>query len=268
MAETIVFSAPSRNYRLNANFRERQIMVSKKLLFAAFAAVICFSYADSVMAQGRRGFGGGGKMEYLANEEVQKELDLLDEQVEDLKAIRDESRDIFRNAFSGMREKFSNTSPEEREEMMKEIRAKIDEEMKTVTKKMEDVLVPHQLERLEQIVLQQTMRRGGTSAMVDNESFREKVGLTDDEAEKLKEKEAEVQKELEEEIKKLREEARDKILSVLPAAKQTKIKEILGDAFEMSQRRGRDRGGRGGADRGGRGGDRGGRGRGGRSGGF
>lgn len=246
-------------------------MFSKKMLVVAIAAVTFLSVAEVSLAQGWGRGGGGNKMEYLANEEIQKELDLLDDQVKDLGDIRDEARNMFRDQFSGMREKFANTSPEEREEMMREMRSKMEEKMKGITQKMEDILVPHQLERLDQIVMQQTMRRGGTTAMVDNDTFRDKVGLTDAEAAKLKEKEAEVQKELEEQIKKLREEARDKVLSVLPAAKQAKVKEILGASFEMTQQARGGRGGRGGADRGGRGGrggDRGGRGgdRGGRGG--
>jgi len=237
------------------------------MTFAAIAALMCVVSTNEAMAQrgGWGGFGGGGesKLQYLNNEGVQKELELLEDQTDQLQDIGEEARNVMREAFSGMREKFRDLSREERDEMMTEIREKIQEDMKAVEEKVSDILVPHQLERLDQLMLQGQMRRGGTAAALKSESLREKLGLTEEEAEALQAKEEEVKKELEEDIKKLRAKAQDKILSVLPAEKQEKIKKMIGDSFEME----RTRGGRG--DRGGRGGDRGGRGgRGGNRGGF
>lgn len=240
-------------------------MLVRRTTLAAIAALACLFVANDAMAQ--RG-GGGGRIEYLLNTQVQEELDLVEDQIEDVKEISDESRQMMRDAFSGMREKFADMSREERDEMMTTIREDIKEKMKGVDGKLEDVLVPHQLERLDQIILQNSIRRGGTASALQNEAVREKLGLTEDDAEKLKEKEEEVKKELEEKIKQLREEARDVILSVLSSEQQKSIKEMLGESFELQQRRGRGgagtngggrRGGAGG-DRGGRGGDRGGRG--------
>ncbi|QEG22313.1 hypothetical protein [Mariniblastus fucicola] len=258
-------------------------MKMRQITFAAIAALMCLFLANDAMAQrgGGGGWGGGGRLEYLGNPDVQKELDLVDEQIEDLDEINSEARDVMRNAFAGMREKFQDLSREERDEMMTEMREKIAEDMKGVDDKIGDILLPHQLERLDQIALQGQMRRGGTAAALKSDAMREKLGLTEEEAEKLQAKEEEVKKELEEQIKKLREEATDKILSVLPAAKQESIKALIGESYEVQNARGGrggrggaggERGGRGGAG-GGRGGERGGRGgerggRGGRGGGF
>lgn len=235
-------------------------MLFRRLSFAAIAALACLVISNDAMAQ-RGGFGGRGrgasKLEYLSNPQVQEELDMLEDQQADLQEINDEARNIMRSAFTGMREKFQDLSREERDEMMTEIREKITKDMKEVEAKLGDILVPHQMERLEQLVLQGQMRRGGTAAALQSEAMREKLGLTEEEAEKLAAKEEEVKKELEEQIKELRAKAQDKILSVLPAEKQEKIKNMIGDAFEMTRnntRRGRggDRGDRG--DRGRRGG--------------
>lgn len=236
-------------------------MLLRRMTFAAIAALACLFVANDAMAQ-RGGWGGGGRLEYLFNPQVQEELDLVEDQIESLRDVGDQSRDIMRNAFSGMREKFADMSREERDEMMTTIRAKITEDMKAIDEKVGELLVPHQLERLDQIVVQSKMTRDGTAAALGSDDVREKLGLTDEEVEALKKKQEEVTKKLEEKMKKLKEEARDEILSVLPADKQKSIKDMLGDAFEMQQQRGR-RGGFGGG-RGG--GDRGGRGRGGRGG--
>ncbi len=217
-------------------------------------AIAFLSTADLVHAQ--RDFGSvGNKMRFLGNPEVQSELELLDEQKTDIESIQSEARNLYRNAFSGMREKMEGLDASEREALMNEIRGNIETEMEGISKKVEDVLVPHQVERLEQIVLQSQIRRGGTSSLMDNEAFRKKVGLTEDEAKKLKEKEEQVRKDIEEKIKKIREDAQDEILSVLPAAKKEKIKELIGETFEMPERQRTRRGGggrRGGGQRGGR----------------
>lgn len=246
-------------------------MLLRKMIFAAIAALMCVCVAGDAMAQRGGGggfFGGGGDsmLQYLNSEQVQTEIDLLDDQKEQIKEVQEEARDIMREAFSGMREKFQDLSREERNDMMADIREQIQEDMKDSEKKVGEILVPHQLDRLKQLMLQAKMRRGTADALVDA------LDLTEDEAEALKEKEEEVKKELEEDIKKLREKALDKTLSVLPADKRAKAKEMIGEAFELQQRgrggnrgggaRGGNRGGGGGGGRGGRGGggDRGGRG--------
>ena len=254
-------------------------MLFRQMTFAAIAALTCLFVANDVMAQ--RGGRGNSKLEYLQNSQVQEELGLLDEQVEDLKELQDEARDIMRNAFSGMRDKFQDLSREERDELMTEIREKIQEDMKSVDKKAEDFMLPHQTERLEQLMFQGQMRRGGGIAgALANPAVLKKLGISEEEfkemEEKLKEKEEEVKAEMEEKMKKIRSEATDVILSVLPSDVQAKVKSMIGEAFEVNRNRNRgnfggrggDRGGRGGRG-GGRGGDRGGRGgRGGDRGGF
>ena len=245
-------------------------MLFRRTTFAAIAAFACLFLVNDAMAQ-RGGWGGGGRLEFLNNEQVQTELDLVEEQIKSLEEVGAEARDVMRSAFSGMREKFADMSREERDSFMTDIRAKIQEDLKGVEAKVGEILVPHQLERLDQIVFQNQIRRGGAAGALGSEALREKLGMTDELVEKLKEKQEEVTKELEEKIKKLREEAQDEVLSVLPAEMQKSIKEMIGETFEVTRNRGGrggdrgatnrggDRGGRGG-DRGGRGGDRGGRG--------
>ena len=225
-------------------------MLLRKTIFAAIAALMCVCVASDAMAQ--RG-GNDSLLQFLGSDQVQKEIDLLDDQKEQIKEVQDEVRDIMREAFSGMREKFQDLSREERNDLMTELREQIKEDTEDAEKKVEEILVPHQLDRLKQLQLQSKMRRGGTA-----DALADALGLSEDEAEKLKEKEEEVKKELEEDIKKLREKALDKTLSVLPADKREKAKELIGEAFEQQRTRGGNRGGGGGARGGNRGGNRGG----------
>lgn len=248
-------------------------MQFRTVFIVAVAALTCVSFSNESFAQRRGGGGGGGtnsKLQLLGNSMVQEELGLVDDQKDGLKEVESMTRDIMREVFSGMREKFQNLSREERDEMTEQLREQIREKMEDVTDRLDEVLLPHQLERLDQLALQNVIRQRGLGRAVEGGELQELLGLDKSDAEKLKEKEEEVKKELAEKIKKLRSEAQDEILSVLPADKQTKVKEMLGEPFDISAgwRRNGDRGrggaggGRGGAG-GGRGGAGGGRGQGG-----
>ncbi len=228
---------------------------------AAIAAMACLLNLNEASAQ--RGGGDSpeaSKLQLLRNGDVQEEIGLLEDQKEGLRDFESKIRDKMRSVWSGAREEMAGKSREEREEFMMTMRERMTEEMKEVASDLEDILLPHQMERLDQLAMQSIIQRRGVAGAAESGALKELLGLSDAEAKKLKEKEEEVKKELAEKIKKLRAKAQDDILSVLPSAKQQKFKEMIGDSFEVtaeSWRRGR------GGDRGGRGGDRGGRGRGG-----
>lgn len=228
--------------------------------FAAVAALACLLNLNDAMAQRGGPPGMNSKLQLLGNSTVQEELGLVEDQKEGLRDIESMTRDIMREVFSGMREKFANLSREERDEMMEELRGQISEKMKDVTEKLDDVLLPHQMERLDQLAMQNLIRQRGVAGAASSDELKELLGLSSEEAEKLKEKEEEVKKELDEKIKELRKKAQDDILSVLSADKRKKFKDMIGDSFEISAESWRrNRGNRGGGNRGG-GRDRGGRG--------
>jgi len=236
-------------------------MQFRKVFIVAVAALACLSFSTESRAQ-RGGSVNGSKLQLLGNSVVREELGIVEDQTKDLEDFRSMSRDSMREVYSGMREKFQNLSREERDELSKQLQERMNEKLGEVSGKLGDVLLPHQLERLDQIALQQVIRQRGFANTIENSKFKEVLGLDESDTDKLKEKEEEVKKDLIEKIKKLRAEAQKEIISVLPVDKQTEMKELLGDYFEIpadSWRRDRERGGRGGAG-GGRGGPGGGRG--------
>ncbi len=213
-----------------------------------------------------RGRGGPGGMmgdsplTLINDKNVIDELELVDDQVEALNDLQDDMRNVFRESFSGMRDKFRDPDVD-REALMDEIREKIKSQMGGVETELNEILLPHQVARLDELYFQMQASRSGTDGMLSNPKVKERLGLTDEQIEEVKAKAEEVQEDLEEEIKKLRESAREEILSVLTSDQQKQIKEMMGDSFNF-ERNGRGRGDRGGpgGDRGGPGGDRGGRG--------
>lgn len=246
---------------------------SVRLLAVAVAMLVVTSTA---MAQGPRGGGGrgfGGGMggmgtdsaAMLRNEKVQKALELSADQVEQLGKVAQEARD----ARGDLRDL-------DREEMMSRMR-----EMREKTQsKINDILLPHQRDRLSEIQIQ----INGARALMQ-EDVAKKLNLTDDQKEKLREafsfrrggragNRGEGERP---DFQQMMEEQTKEAMGVLTDSQKEQFEKMKGkdagitrqDLFQGFGRggegrgRGEGRGGRGGEGRGGRGGEgRGGRGEG------
>lgn len=236
--------------------------------------VLCLSMlgalltADLSMAQfrgGGPGMGrGGSALGLLANDRVRDELELVDDQVEAIEALTDDMRAEMQDMFSGMRDNFRNMNEDERREFMEEIREKMTNLNKDFEGRVFDELLPHQVDRLKQLMFQsQSGRGGGLSRGSIPENLIEELGITEDQIEKMREKAESVREDLNKKIAKLQQQAEEEILSVLDAEQRERYKELMGESFDFGENRfggfgGRGPGGDGGRERGGRGGDRGG----------
>lgn len=247
------------------------MLLNRLSLALVVLTVALMSSESSAQFRGGGRGGPGGMMgesplTLINDKNVIEELELVEDQIEALDELQDDMRNVFRESFSGMRDRFRDENVD-REALMEEIREKIQSQMGTVETDLKEILLPHQVTRLDELYFQMQASRSGTDGMLSNPKIKERLGLTDEQLEEIKEKAEEVKEDLDEKIEALRAEARDEILSVLTSDQQKQIKEMMGDNFEFERNeRGRgDRGGRGraGGDRGGRGGpggDRGGRG--------
>jgi Spy/CpxP family protein refolding chaperone len=199
-------------------------------------------------------FGGGGVLNLAMRDEVQQELQLVDEQKEKVRATIDTMRDKVRDQMRGMFEQLRDASDEERRARFDEIRAKFESLDAEGAKELEKILLPHQMERLKQIDLQNKIRFRGASALTSGDVAKA-LNLTDEQREKLEKRAAEVQEELQTKIRELQVEARKKMIDVLSPEQQALLQKMMGDQFEVrDQGFGgfRGRGGPRGQDRGGR----------------
>ena len=229
------------------------------------------------------GFGGGGSLELLAREDVQKELELLDDQIAEIEEAREDQRDAVREAFSGFGrggnrgggdrgargnrdrqgggDRGQRQGGEDRFARFREMREKMEKQVK---ESIDKILLPHQSKRLTQLVLQRSLRGGAAqaAAALSSGDLAEDLNVSESQGEKLQEKARSIEEKLRKEIAKLRQKAQEELVSSLTPAQQREFKEMVGKPFtfaEPERGRGRGRGrdrGRGG-DRGrGRGGDR------------
>ena len=235
------------------------------------AILAVFISADMVMAQPGRSRGGGifgqqTKLSLLGQSSVQKDLELVEDQIEIIRDIQSRQRDAMRELFMGMQEKMRGMSGEERSEAFQEIREEMTKSNEEMEAEAMEELLPHQASRLKQIHAQAQIRRNGGPANGNiPDSLAEELGLTEKQIEELRSKAESVGAKLKEKVAKLQAQAQEEIFSsVLSDEQYDKYKELMGDAFQFEERGGfgsrfGDRGGRGGGDRGDRG-DRGGRG--------
>lgn len=200
---------------------------------------------------GRRpgGFGGpggggpGGMSEgmLLGNEQVQKELELTEEQTADLGKLREAQQEKMRETFGGLRD----LSEEERRAKFEELRPKMEEAQKESREKINEILLPHQQERLKQIALQ--VRGFGA---IEDADVASELKITDEQKEKLTStREAQREKvgamfregqgnegdrdAMREKFQKLREENETELLGILTAEQREQFEKMKGDKFEL-----------------------------------
>jgi len=222
------------------------------MLALAAVGVLCVSSAYAQgrpQGQGGRGFGGGfgqqspgqEKLGYLANEKVQKELELADDQKTDLKKIAEEAAAKTREMFTGAGgQNFRDLSQEERDKRMAEMRTKGEALGKDMLKKVEGVLLPHQADRLQEIWVQVK----GTAVLVDPDISKQ-LAINDTTKEKITEIRDAARREMfqgggqggqggfdREKITKMGQERDAKIMAVLTADQKAKYEKMKGEPFD------------------------------------
>lgn len=238
-------------------------------LFGATAILVILAMAGAANAQppgrgpggpggppgGPGGFGmfgrgpGGGDQTFrlLTRAEVQEELELVDDQKEKLKAIADQMREKMQKEFSGIRD----IPQEERRAKMEEMQKKAETWAQEARKQIEEILLPHQLDRLHEISIQVR----GIGALLDsrvqddlglNEQQKTKIrdlrekatndaralfeGLRDLPAEERRAK----MNENREKVQQMMRDGQEQLMGVLSEQQRTKFEEMKGKKIELA----------------------------------
>lgn len=200
---------------------------------------------------GRRplGFGFGPGMGLGSNwltllrvEKVQKELELVDDQKAKLQQIGEKAMARMREAFPRP-EPGQQLSRQERQARFAEMSKKMQAINQETQKAIEEVLLPHQVERLKQISLQ--IR--GTQALNDPEVAKE-LGITEEQKQKIAQVRQEAmnqgrelftsgqREQIREKMEALRKETDEKVLAVLTADQKEKFEKMKGPKFDLDMR--------------------------------
>lgn len=187
---------------------------------------------------GEGGFIPNDPLQMLQMPQFENEIQLVDDQIQQLRQLRQEVARINRSVMSKYMPK-----PGERPSAppdFQAMQAEMQEVQATIRKKtqegLQQILLPHQLERLEQVQTQLSFRNQGVAALA-GDKLAETLSLTDEQRQQLREKQREYQQRLREEIERLKQDLQDEIMSdVLTISQTQKLKEMLGERYQVQQR--------------------------------
>ena len=180
------------------------------------------------------GIGSADPMSLVQMAQIQKELELVDEQQEKLKAIRDELNDKM---SARMRERLAGDGGKFRFDA--EAMAKWTEEMQALKadaeKQIDEVLLPQQRDRLRQLAHHVELKRSGAQDALLDGKLAEELGITAEQRARLRRVLFRSEKETAAEIARLKEKAKAELFAELTPEQQKKLKDLLGDDFDYQQ---------------------------------
>jgi hypothetical protein len=144
--------------------------------------LILVSLAVAASAQGPFGRGGGSSAMLLGIPEVQKELNLNDDQTKQITTLLTDAREKMRASFGQVNfQELQTLSADEREKRIGEMRKKFEESAKGIDEKLGTILEAKQAQRLKELQYQ----RDGANALT-RDDVAKKIGLSPDQAAKIK----------------------------------------------------------------------------------
>jgi hypothetical protein len=193
-----------------------------------------------------RGGGGDPTLRLLGMAEVQKELELMDDQVTKLKAVDDEYRQKVQKEFSGVRD----LPQDQRQAKFAEMQEKQKAWREEALKKVQEILLPPQYDRLHEISIQVR----GVGALADSK-VQDELGLSEEQKTKLKEIRDKVETqmrsvfesmrdlsqeqrrakfaEMREKMQSARKETEEQTLQTLTAAQRDKFEQLKGKKIDI-----------------------------------
>jgi hypothetical protein len=184
---------------------------------------------------------GVSELALLNVEAVQKELELLDDQVAKVREVDEKLRGELRR---GDRPNFQDLTDEQQREFRAQRRKEAAEMAVKAKAELKNILLDDQLARLQEIYIQ----AAGTQALTDAD-VATKLGLTDDQKAKIESTRDEVQTSMREQMRdlfqsgdreaaqakmaELRKAGEDKVLAVLTSEQQQQFASMKGEAFEL-----------------------------------
>ena len=159
---------------------------------------------------------------------IKEELELISEQEEQLRRVSREMQKGMQSYARSLSQGGNRPSPEQ----LREMRSKMEELRKQAREKVQEVLLPHQRERLGQLGRRMQMQMAGTANALASEELAEALGISDEQRQRLQQKARQVQQRVQRQIQEIRRQAREEILSELTPTQREKLNQLLGDEMQ------------------------------------
>ncbi len=162
----------------------------------------------------------------LNNPSVQKDLELVGDQLASVQELQSKFAQEMKEQIGDISKGgLSKDRLQELPALMEKIRAEQRE-------KMEGMLLPHQVARLQQVALQTHLKQAGTAGALASEKVAEALGISKEQIERLKARSKEINEQLAKDTEALKEKAKEELLQELTPDQRNKLKEMTGDKYE------------------------------------
>ncbi len=184
---------------------------------------------------------GGDMMNLLQNKSIRDEIELVDGQYEKMQNVNKTVQEEIMKQVKGLMEpagggKGRTESTRLRAQNLADLMKKMKKQKEAAESQLKELLLPHQIKRLQELAYQVSLKNGGgTVDALTRGKLKEELELNDKDVEKLKMKSRELNLRLEKEIAALREKARKDLLDELSGKQKAKLKELVGDDFELKE---------------------------------
>lgn len=177
------------------------------------------------------GMFGGDSFDLLNHPGVQKDLELIDDQLDRIKEINKD----FGNKISEKIKMMRGENGSIQIDGAASIGALIQDLKAQQKAEIEGLLLPQQQARLKQVKLQMQMQNRGTANTLDQ--LAKELNITGDQKKRIKARQKELKKEFEEKLAKLKEDSRKALLDELTDQQKTKFKEMVGEQYKFEKER-------------------------------
>lgn len=168
----------------------------------------------------------GDSFSMLNNPSVQKDLQLVDEQLKQIKDINREFGEKIKQQVGDFKDGNGNFSMQHGAglgQLIQDLKQQQQEQI-------QNILLPNQQQRLEQVARQMKLKHLGTAQTLTSHLVKE-LGLTAEQQARIESRAKELQQEIATKMAELKDRAKEDLLGELTREQREKLDELVGDEF-------------------------------------
>ena len=170
----------------------------------------------------------------LANPKMAGELELLDEQKENIDELMKEFGQIRREIGEDMKDRWEAADDDQRKILGKEYWQRVEEGRLEIVREMKANLLPHQIDRVEQLSAQRMMNegKGRESAGLLSDQMISYLNIGEIQKQRIENKSKKLKAEVTRKIQEILEEAKKELLAELNSDQKAKYEKLVGSPIE------------------------------------
>ena len=211
-------------------------MYFNQMILSCCCLVFTLGSTSIVMAQEKKTPFADNIIGTLANKRMAGELELLDEQQGNIDQLMKDFGQLRREIGQDMKEQWEAADDEEKKELGKEYWRRVEEGRLDIVKEMKANLLPHQIDRLEQLSAQRMMNegKGRETAGLLSDPMVSYLKLSEMQKKRIEDKSKKLKKEVAEKIQQILEDAKLELLAELNTDQKAKYEKLIGEPISKS----------------------------------